>query len=110
MSRGAVDSVAVRWLIDRGVWLPKASHAENMQRCAEFRQQMTRLGAEPGKEWARGIVADYRDGVVLPMYAVKLAFQALGLPEEKQVLRKPARPVPRPDAMERQAGDVEVAF
>lgn len=110
MSRSHADSVSMRWLIERGVWLPKASHAENMQRCAEFRQRFARLGAEPGKEWAKRIIDDYREGVVLPMYAVRLAFQALGIPEERQVLRKPTRPVMRPDARERQAGDVEVAF
>lgn len=105
----STDTVAVRWLIDRGVWLPGKTHAENMQRCADFRAKYARLGSEPGKQWARDIIADYRAGVVLQPYGVKLAFAALGMPEEP-LLHRLAKPVPRPDAKERQAGDVEVVW
>lgn len=110
MSRGR-ESVAVQWLIDRGVWLPKASYAENMQRCADARAQWCRrMGAEPGKEWARRLVEDYRAGVGgLHPYSVGLAMRALGLPEET-VLRPPVGPVSRPERMETAAGNVEVQW
>lgn len=109
MSR-QTESIALRWLIDRGVWLPKASQAENMQRCADARAKWgLRMGSEPGKEWARILVADYRAGVVVHPYSVGLAMRALGLPEET-ILRSPTKPVPRPDRMEIAAGDVEVQW
>lgn len=105
-----LESVAQQWLADRGVWRPGAPLAENMQRCAEARQRWQSMGASPGKEWAHHIVADHREGVAIPPYVVRLAFEALGLEPEAQVLRKPRWPVPRPDVRERQAGDVEVEF
>ena len=108
--RELVETFAQRWLADRGVWRVGAPHAENMQRCAEARRRWQTMGAEPGTAWAHAIVADYREGVALPLYVVRLAFEALGLEPEPQVLRKPRWPVPRPDSRERQAGDVEVEF
>lgn len=110
MTRREIESAALRWLIGRGVWLPERPYAENLARCAKFRAWCAgRLGSPPGVEWARALVDDYRAGVVLPAYSVKLALAALGLPEE-QILRPPAKQVPRPDAKELAAGDVEVAF
>ena len=38
-TRDLVETWAQRWLADRGVWLPDATHAHNMQRCAEARQR-----------------------------------------------------------------------
>lgn len=108
-SRPGIDALAVRWLTDRGVWIAGRPHTENMQRCEQFRAKFARLGAEPGKDWARAIVADYRAGVVLSLYSVRLAMAALGMQEE-QLLRTPAKRVPRPDQKDRAAGDVEVAF
>lgn len=105
-----LETAAQRWLTDRGVWRPGAPLAENMRRCVEARQRWQTMGASPGKEWAHRIVADYREGVVMPPYVVRLAFEALGLEPEAQALRKPRYPVARPDARERQAGDVEVVF
>lgn len=109
-TRSLVETFAQRWLADRGVWRQGASHAENMQRCVEARQRWQALGAAPGKDWAHAIVADHREGVVMPPYVVRLAHEALDLEPETPALRKPRRPVPRPDARERQAGDVEVEF
>lgn len=109
-ARDLVETFAQRWLADRGVWRPGAALAENMQRCAEARQRWHTMGAAPGKDWAHAIVADHREGVAMPTYVVRLAYEALGLELEAQLLRKPRWPVPRPDARERQAGDVEVEF
>lgn len=103
------ETVAIRWLISAGVWDPRATHAQNMQRCADARTRWGRLGAEPSKQWAKDLISDYRAGVVVHPYAVKLAMQALGMPEET-VLRRPTKPAPHPDAKERQAGDVEVQW
>lgn len=107
--RGPSDSAAVRWLTDRGVWRPQLPYAENMQRCADYRAKIGRLGADPGKQWARELVARYRAGEPVPAYSIRLAMAALGMAPET-VLVKPEKPVPRPDRMERAAGDVEVAF
>lgn len=104
---GAVDPVAVRWLVERGVWKPALAHAENMRRVAEFRASMGRLGADPGKGWARDLVAAYRDGQRVPRYSLRLAMAALDMREEP-IVERPARPVPRPDIKDRAAGDVEV--
>lgn len=109
-TRDLVETFAQRWLADRGVWRPGAPLDENMQRCAQARQRWQHLGAIPGKDWAHAIVADHREGVAMPPYVVRVAYEALGLEPEAQVLRKPRWPVPRPDARERQAGDVEVEF
>lgn len=109
-TRDLVETWAQRWLADRGVWLPDATHAHNMQRCAEARQRWQTMGAAPGKDWARRIVADYREGVVIPAYAVNLAHAALELEVEPQALRRPRRPVARPDIRDRQAGDIDVEF
>lgn len=103
------ESVSVRWLINAGVWDPKATHTQNMQRCADARSRWSRLGADPSKQWAHDVVSDYRAGVEIHPYSVRLAMQALGMPEET-LLRKPAKPVPRPDMKELQAGDVEVEW
>lgn len=110
--RGPTDSVAVRWLIERGVWLPQLPYAENMQRCADYRAQMVasgRMGAEPGKDWAREMVARYRAGDAVSAYSIRLALSALGMQPET-ILTKPGKAVPRPDRMEQAAGDVEVSF
>lgn len=110
--RGPTDSAAVRWLIDQGVWLPQLTHAENMQRCADYRARLVgsgRFGAEPGKQWARELVARYRAGESLPPQFVRLAMQALGMQPET-ILAKPGKAVPKPDRMEQAAGDVEVRF
>lgn len=107
--RQDAEPAHLRWLIDAGAWRPKDSHAANMQRLADARVRWSRMDAEPGKDWARRIVADYRAGVALHPYAIKLAMQALGMPEET-ILRTPSRPVPRPDRMETAAGDVEVQW
>ena len=109
-TRDLVETFAQRWLADRGVWRPGASLAENMQRCAEARQRWQTMGAAPGKDWAHAIVADHREGVAMQPYVVRVAYEALRLEPEAHVLRKPRWPVPRPDARERQAGDVEVEF
>lgn len=109
MTRREADPVHVRWLIDRGVWVPSSPHAENMRSCAKYRAGKGRVGGDPGKQWAVDIVECYRAGEVLSAYAVRLALAALGLPED-QILRPPSQRVERPDAMERQAGDVEVSF
>ncbi len=109
-ARDLVETAAQRWLADRGVWRPGAPLADNMQRCADARARWQTMGAAPGKEWAHNIVADHRAGVAMPPYVVRVAYEALDLEPEKQALRKPRWPVPRPDARERQAGDVEVEF
>lgn len=109
MTRQLVETWAQRWLTDAGVWKPGRSHAENMQACAEARGRWSRLGADPGKQWARDLVERYRAGERLTSMQVRLAHEALGLTPEP-VPRKPARPVPRPDIRERQAGDVAVEF
>jgi hypothetical protein len=98
----------VLWLTDKGVWMPDLSHTENMRRCADYRATLGRFGAPPGKEWAQDIITRYRAGAHQPAYVVRLAMDALGINEP--VLHPPAKPVPRPDAKERQAGDVEVTF
>lgn len=103
------DPVAVRWLTERGVWLPAASHAENMARCAEFRSRMGRIGADAGKGWARELVARYRAGEAVPLYSIRLAMAALEMPPET-ILERPSRPGPRPDRKELAAGDVEASF
>lgn len=109
MSR-APETVAVRWLIDAGVWLPDAGHAENMQRCAAARAKWgARLGAEPGKAWARAVLDRYRAGKPLPMEAVRMAMAALGMPQQP-VLRTPGAVVSRPDRKDMAAGDVEVTW
>lgn len=105
----SIDAVAVRWLIDRGVWQPDKPYAENMERCARARAKWGRVGAEPGKQWAKDIVADYRAGVALPAYHVKLAMAALGMKDEP-LLHPSAGSVPRADRRTVSAGDVEVAF
>lgn len=108
MRRGQEDLGAVDWLTRRGVWQPGATHSDNMARCAEFRSRMTRLGAPPGKQWAQDIVGRYQAGERLPDYAVKLAMSALDITQP--LIHPPKRPVVRPDAKERQAGDVDVGF
>lgn len=109
MRRGPQDSAAVLWLIERDVWLPDLAHAENMERCARYREKLGRIGAPPGKQWAQDILARYRSGERMQAYNVRLAMDALGMTTEP-VLHPPAHPVPRPDAKERQANDVEVEF
>lgn len=109
MTRQLVETWAQRWLTDAGVWKPGRSHAQNMQACVEARSRWGRLGAEPGKQWARDLVERYKAGECLHPTQIRLAHEALGIKPEP-VLRKPARPVPRPDARERQAGDVTMEF
>lgn len=109
MRRGPEDSAAVAWLTQRGVWQPGKSHAENMERCAMFRAKITRVGADPGKKWAQDIADRYQAGERIPMQFVRLAMDALGR-GDVPLVHPPSRPVPRPDAKERAAGDVEVAL
>lgn len=110
MRRGPEDAVAVRWLTERGVWLPGKSHAENMERCAKFREKVGgRIGTDTGKQWAKNIVDRYQSGERVPMQFVRLAMEALGR-GDVPLVRTPEKPVPRPDAKERAAGDVEVSF
>lgn len=109
-ARALVETLAQRWLVDRGVWVPGAPLDDNMQRCAAARQRWQSIGAAASKSWAHAIVECHRAGEVLQPYAVKIAYAALDLEPEPQVLRKPRRTVPRPDAVQRQAGDVEVDF
>ncbi|WP_251199478.1 hypothetical protein [Aromatoleum aromaticum] len=106
---GSGDSVSVRWLIEEGVWNPHLPRAENMLRLAQYRAGLERIGGEQGLGWARDLVARYRAGRPVLRAAVKQAMEALGMPDEP-ILVRPAKPVPRPDAMERAAGDVEVEF
>lgn len=108
MRRGPQDSAAVLLLTDKGVWKPALSHTENMDRCADYRSSLGRIGAPPGKQWAQDIMTRYRAGERMQAYNVRLAMDALDINEP--VLHPPAKPVPRPDAKERQAGDVEVEF
>lgn len=109
MTRQMIETWAQRWLADAGVWKPGRSHGENMQACAEARSRWGRLGADPGKQWARDLVARHRAGECLHPTQIRLAHEALELKPEP-VLRKPARPVPRPDVRDRQAGDVSMEF
>lgn len=103
-------SVAVRWLIDCGVWLPGKSHSENMARCAEYRAtKRDRLGAPASKQWAQDLVERYQQGQPVPVYFVRLACDALDR-QSDPILRNPKKPFPKPDAKQRQANDVEVEF
>lgn len=112
MSRGNyVDPVAVRWLTEQGIWHPSAQHVENMERVMaaahEFAARSV-FGAQPGKQWARDLIARYRAGEPLLSMQIKLAMAALDIREP--VLRNPDNPVPRPDAKDRAAGDVDVTL
>lgn len=98
------ETAAQRWLIDRGIWLPGASHAENMRRCFEAIRRWREPSPRPDKQWAHDIMADYQRGVPQPMAAVKLAMAALG--KTGPVLRTPSKPVPKPDAKESAAADL----
>ena len=106
------DAAAVRWLTAAGVWVPKMTYSENMTRCADYRAKLGRIGGDPGKTWARDLVARYRAGEAVQVYSIRLAMEALDLPPETilRTPRTPRTPVPRPDSKERAAGDVEVAF
>lgn len=104
---GTVCRRSVATLERLGVWVPGAPHAENMAHCLDAVERFSRPRPEPGKEWAQRIVDRHRQGVAQPAMCVRLAFAALGLPEETRPI--PPRSGPRPDARERAAGDEEAA-
>lgn len=105
----AVQARARAWLVERDLLVPGEPPARTMQRCAAFRAALAGK-AKPGPlEWAREVLRQHAAGLLVQPYCVRVANDALGRHEEPE-LRAPARPVPRPDAKERQAGDVEVAF
>lgn len=105
MRRGPECARSVDWLEKAGVWVPGDSHSANMGRCEAYRASVGRLGAPPGKAWAKDILSRYRAGERLHDYAVKLAMAALDVKEP--VIHPPKRAAPRPDARDRQANDVE---
>lgn len=101
---GGEDPRAIAYLVEKGVWVPGARHAENMARCFEAINRWATPNPVPGKQWAHEVLAAHESGGYAPDAAVKLALKALG--REKAPLRVPPRSGPRPDAAEAAAGDV----
>lgn len=108
MSRRGFDGSkcprAVAYLTQRGVWIPGARHAENMQRCFQAMRRWATPNPRADKQWAHDVLAEHEAGRYAPDAAVKLALKALG--REKAPVRMPPRSGPRPDAAEAAAGDV----
>lgn len=98
---------AVRWLAERGLLVRGESAGGRMRRLAAYREHI-KTAAKPGPDqWARDLLARHKAGERILPQMVRMATDALGLSPEPVVVT-PKRPVPRPDAKERQAGDVEV--
>lgn len=75
----------------------------------EVRARLASASTAPSKDWARTLVAKYRAGERVHRFALEMAWEVLGMAPEPVVMR-PRRGVQRPDARDRQAGDVEVDF
>ena len=102
-----VQRTAQRWLVDRGLLVRGDSPIERMRRLAAYREAVKTMAKPEPRQWARDLLARHRAGERIMPQMVRMATDALGLSPEP-VLMTPERPVPRPDAKERQAGDVEV--
>lgn len=104
-----VQRRAREWIFEQGLARPGDSHAAVMRRLAEWRANLHRLPKPGDKDWARKIIARYEAGERMSLVVLRLAQEALGV-QDVPVLRQPIPAPVRPDARERQAGDVEPAF
>ena len=104
---GGEDPRAIAYLTERGVWIPGARHAENMQRCFQAMRRWATPNPRADKQWAHDVLAAHESGGYAPAAAVKLALAALG--REKPPMRLPPRSGPKPDSAEAAAGDRSMA-
>lgn len=108
-SRRQAQQRAVQWLVAQQLMVPGEPAARTMKRCAEFRQSLATKPKPGPKDWAQRIVQKHASGDPVSMTLLRLANAALGRHPEPVLDHPRPKPV-RPDAKDRQAGDVEVAF
>ena len=109
MSRDMVQRKAREWIFSEGLAKPGDSHATVMRRLAEWRTNLPKLPKPGDKDWARKVIARYEAGERMSLMVLRMAKEALGV-QDVPLLRQPIPAPVRPDARERQAGDVEPAF
>lgn len=104
-----VQARARAWLIENDLLVPGEPMARTMRRLAEYRKRLATTPKPGPKQWARDLVRWHAEGRAVPTEHLALANAALGRHHEPVLVHPDPKP-PRPDAKERAAGDVEVAF
>lgn len=102
------NAKARQWAIDQGLRRAGMTTGDYMRALAAYRAHIGRTERPGMKEWARDLVARHAAGLPVPPYNLRLANDALGRPAEPTLVQKADR-APRPDARDRQAGDMEHA-
>ncbi|MCB1889072.1 MAG: hypothetical protein KDH20_15805 [Rhodocyclaceae bacterium] len=101
-----VSARARQWAVEQGLRRAGMSKGEYMRALAEYRAELPTRPRPDAKQWARDIVARHAAGFPVQMQCLSLANEALGRKTEPTLVQRPDRE-PRPDAKDREAGDME---